>query len=49
MAMAVAGQDSICVKQKPSSTILPSELRRSLDDLGDGLFSDQSSPFTEMK
>ncbi|KAL4576004.1 hypothetical protein LXL04_012092 [Taraxacum kok-saghyz] len=28
MAMAVAGQDSICVKRKPSSTILPSELRR---------------------
>ncbi|KAL4581719.1 hypothetical protein LXL04_006246 [Taraxacum kok-saghyz] len=49
MAMAVAGQDSICVKQKPSSTILPSELRRSLDDLGDSLFLDRSSPFTEMK
>ena len=47
--MAVGGQDLICVKQKPSSTIPPSELRRYLDDLGDSLFSDQRSPVIERK
>ncbi|CAI9259427.1 unnamed protein product [Lactuca saligna] len=44
VGMAVGGQDLICVKQKPSSTISPAELRRYLDDLGDSLFSDGRSP-----
>lgn len=42
--MAVGGQDLICVKQKPSSTISPADLRGYLDDLGDSLFSDGRSP-----
>ncbi|KAL4591159.1 hypothetical protein LXL04_004109 [Taraxacum kok-saghyz] len=49
VGLAVGGQDLICVKQKPSSTIPPSELRRYLDDLGDSLFSDQRSPVIERK
>ncbi|KAI3523581.1 hypothetical protein L1887_01807 [Cichorium endivia] len=50
VGMAVGGQDLICVKQKPSSTIPPSELRGYLDDLGDSLFSDGRSPsLIEMK
>jgi hypothetical protein len=42
--MAVGGQDLVCVKQKPSSTIPPADLRRHLEDLGDFLFSDGRSP-----
>ncbi|KAI3515244.1 hypothetical protein L1887_14046 [Cichorium endivia] len=50
VGMAVGGQDLICVKQKPSSTIPPSELRGYLDDLGDSLFSNGRSPsLIEMK
>ncbi|KAI3515246.1 hypothetical protein L1887_14048 [Cichorium endivia] len=50
VGMTVGGQDLICVKQKPSSTIPPSELRGYLDDLGDSLFSNGRSPsLIEMK
>jgi hypothetical protein len=42
--MAVGGQDLICVKQKPSSTSPPAEVRKHLEDLGDYLFSDRRSP-----
>ncbi|KAF5962087.1 hypothetical protein HYC85_003296 [Camellia sinensis] len=42
--MAVGGQDLLCVKQKPSSTIPPAELKGYLEDLGDCLFSDGTSP-----
>ncbi|XP_006647301.1 MACPF domain-containing protein At1g14780-like [Oryza brachyantha] len=38
--MAVGGQDVICVKQSPSSTISPTDLKLHLEDLGDFLFSD---------
>ncbi|KAG8058850.1 hypothetical protein GUJ93_ZPchr0002g23526 [Zizania palustris] len=38
--MAVGGQDVICVKQSPSSTIPPADLKLHLEDLGDFLFSD---------
>ncbi|PWA97566.1 membrane attack complex component/perforin (MACPF) domain-containing protein [Artemisia annua] len=44
VGMAVGGQDLISVKQKPSSTIPPRELKRYIDDLGDSLFSDGRSP-----
>ncbi|KAM0052893.1 putative MACPF domain-containing protein CAD1/NSL1 [Helianthus debilis subsp. tardiflorus] len=44
VGMGVGGQDVICVKQKPSSTISPTELRGYLEDLGDCLFSDGASP-----
>ncbi|KAI3823121.1 hypothetical protein L1987_04551 [Smallanthus sonchifolius] len=44
VGMAVGGQDLICVKQKPSSTISSAELRGYLDDVGDCLFSDGRSP-----
>ena len=44
VGMAVGGQDLICVKQKPSSTIPSGELKRYIDDLGDSLFSDGRSP-----
>ncbi|XP_071720201.1 MACPF domain-containing protein At1g14780-like [Rutidosis leptorrhynchoides] len=44
VGMGVGGQDIICVKQKPSSTIQPAELRGYLDDLGDIIFSDGASP-----
>lgn len=44
VGMGVGGQDVICVKQKPSSTISPAELRGYLEDLGDCLFSDGASP-----
>lgn len=44
VGMAVGGQDLVCVKQKPSSTIPPADLRRHLEDLGDFLFSDGRSP-----
>ncbi|EAZ23020.1 hypothetical protein OsJ_06716 [Oryza sativa Japonica Group] len=38
--MAVGGQDVICVKQSPSSTISSADLKLHLEDLGDFLFSD---------
>ncbi|KAI4344871.1 hypothetical protein L6164_012058 [Bauhinia variegata] len=44
IGMAVGGQDVISVKQKESSKIPPSDLRRYLEDLGDFLFSDARSP-----
>ncbi|KAL7177072.1 hypothetical protein ACSBR2_030408 [Camellia fascicularis] len=44
VGMAVGGQDLLCVKQKPSSTIPPAELKGYLEDLGDCLFSDGTSP-----
>ncbi|KAG6475304.1 MACPF domain-containing protein At4g24290-like isoform X1 [Zingiber officinale] len=42
--VAIGGQDVICVKQSPSSTISSAELKMHLEDLGDFLFSDGSSP-----
>ncbi|GER32669.1 MAC/Perforin domain-containing protein [Striga asiatica] len=45
--MAVGGQDLLCVKQKPSSPIPPAELKGYLEELGDCLFSDASSPILE--
>lgn len=44
VGMGVGGQDVICVKQKPSSTMSPADLRGYLEDLGDCLFSDGASP-----
>ncbi|XAR58187.1 hypothetical protein NMG60_11026600 [Bertholletia excelsa] len=44
VGMAVGGQDLICLKQKPTSTIPPAELKGYLEDLGDCLFSDGMSP-----
>ncbi|XP_023004966.1 MACPF domain-containing protein At1g14780-like [Cucurbita maxima] len=41
---AIGGQDLISVRQRPSSSIPPAELRRHLEDLGDILFSDKRSP-----
>ncbi|KAK1435319.1 hypothetical protein QVD17_01080 [Tagetes erecta] len=49
VGMAVGGQDLICVKQKPSSTISSADLRGYLDDLGDNLFSDGGSPLIDWK
>ncbi|KAI7741637.1 hypothetical protein M8C21_017646 [Ambrosia artemisiifolia] len=45
VGMGVGGQDVICVKQKPSSTISPTELRGYLEDLGD-FFSRMLQPHT---
>lgn len=44
VGMGVGGQDIICVKQKPTSTISPTDLRGYLEDLGDSLFLDGASP-----
>nr|XP_043610295.1 MACPF domain-containing protein At1g14780-like [Erigeron canadensis] len=44
VGMGVGGQDIICVKQKPSSTISATDLRGYLEDLGDCLFLDGASP-----
>ncbi|KAK3004387.1 hypothetical protein RJ639_018250 [Escallonia herrerae] len=44
VGIAVGGQDLLCVKQKSSSVIPRSQLRRCLEDLGDCLFSDGTSP-----
>ncbi|THU49736.1 hypothetical protein C4D60_Mb06t12680 [Musa balbisiana] len=41
--MAIGGQDVICVRQSPSSTISSAELKVHLEDLGDYLFSDGNS------
>lgn len=49
VGMGVGGQDVICIKQRPSSTIPPSELKGYLEDLGDILFSDGMSPLQERK
>nr|XP_016515197.1 PREDICTED: MACPF domain-containing protein At1g14780-like [Nicotiana tabacum] len=49
VGMGVGGQDLLCVKQKPSSGVPPAELKGYLDDLGDCLFSDGTSPLPEMK
>ncbi|BFG15567.1 hypothetical protein CerSpe_018410 [Prunus speciosa] len=42
VGMAVGGQDLVCVRQKSSSPVPPSDVRRHLEDLGDFLFSDGS-------
>ncbi|CAM8921147.1 hypothetical protein QQ045_032233 [Rhodiola kirilowii] len=42
VGMAIGGQDVICVRQRPSSTIPTADLRRHLEDLGDSIFSDRS-------
>lgn len=47
VGMGVGGQDLLCVKQKPSSTFPPAELKAHLDHLGDCLFSDEASPLPE--
>ncbi|KAF8402198.1 hypothetical protein HHK36_013150 [Tetracentron sinense] len=44
VGMAVGGQDIVCVRQKPSSSIPAAELKEHLEDLGDSLFSDGRSP-----
>lgn len=49
MGMAVGGQDLICIKQKSSSKIPASELKGHLEDLGDILFSDGTSPLQDRK
>ncbi|KAM3327387.1 MACPF domain-containing protein [Capsicum chacoense] len=49
VGMGVGGQDLLCVKQKPSSAVPPAELKAHLDDLGDCLFSDDTSPLPEWK
>ncbi|KAL2456944.1 MACPF domain-containing protein [Forsythia ovata] len=49
VGMAVGGQDLLCVKQRPSSPIPPAELKGCLEDLGDCLFSDTSSPILDRK
>ncbi|KAM7277589.1 hypothetical protein ACFE04_004723 [Oxalis oulophora] len=46
VGLAVGGQDLICVRQDPSSSISPADLRRHLEDLGDFLFSDGKSSTT---
>jgi hypothetical protein len=43
VGLAVGGQDLVCVRQEPSSSISPADLRRHLEDLGDFLFSDGKS------
>ncbi|CAH9108783.1 unnamed protein product [Cuscuta europaea] len=47
VGMGVGGHDLLCVKQRPSSAIPPAELKGYLDDLGDYLFSDGTSPLPE--
>ncbi|XP_047312026.1 MACPF domain-containing protein At4g24290-like [Impatiens glandulifera] len=44
VGMTVGGQDLVCVKQRASSSIPPSELRGYLEDIGDCLFSDGENP-----
>ncbi|KAF5736615.1 MAC/Perforin domain-containing protein isoform 1 [Tripterygium wilfordii] len=44
VGLAVGGQDLICVKQKHSSPVPPTDLKKHLEDLGDYLFSDGGSP-----
>ncbi|OWM70943.1 hypothetical protein CDL15_Pgr013124 [Punica granatum] len=43
VGMAIGGQDLICIRQRPSSQIHPTDLRRHLQDIGDYLFSDGKS------
>ncbi|KAK9146037.1 hypothetical protein Sjap_005940 [Stephania japonica] len=40
VGMGVGGQDVICVRQKPSSSIPTTELKRYFEELGDSWFSD---------
>ncbi|KAL3641658.1 hypothetical protein CASFOL_012473 [Castilleja foliolosa] len=47
VGMAVGGQDLLCLKQRQTSTIPPAELKGYLEELGDCLFSDTSSPILE--
>lgn len=49
VGMAIGGQDLICIKQKSSSKIPASELKGHLEDLGDILFSDGTSPLQNRK
>lgn len=44
VGLAIGGQDLFCVKQSPSSTIPPGELKGYLEDVGDCLFADGMSP-----
>ncbi|KAF9590726.1 hypothetical protein IFM89_037121 [Coptis chinensis] len=43
VGMAVGGQDVVCVRQKPSSSIPPPRPEKHLEDLGDSWFSDGRS------
>ncbi|KAF9612097.1 hypothetical protein IFM89_038076 [Coptis chinensis] len=43
VGMAVGGQDVVCVRQKPSSSIPAPDLKAHLEDLGDSWFSDGRS------
>ncbi|KAK1319500.1 MACPF domain-containing protein [Acorus calamus] len=43
VGMAIGGQDVVCVRQKPSSSIPSAELKDHLENLGDFLFSDGRS------
>lgn len=43
VGMAIGGQDLICLRQRPSSQIPSTDLRRNLQDIGDFLFSDGKS------
>ncbi|EPS61818.1 hypothetical protein M569_12969, partial [Genlisea aurea] len=47
VGMAIGGQDLICVKQTSSSPIPPAELKGYLEELGDCLFSDATSPILD--
>uniref|UniRef100_A0A7N0U3X7 MACPF domain-containing protein n=2 Tax=Kalanchoe fedtschenkoi TaxID=63787 RepID=A0A7N0U3X7_KALFE len=49
VGMAIGGQDVICVRQMPSSTIPTTDLRRHLEDLGDSIFSDRSPTLLQRK
>ncbi|XP_042503817.1 MACPF domain-containing protein At4g24290-like [Macadamia integrifolia] len=40
VGMGVGGQDLVCVRQKPFSSVPPADLKGYLEDLGDRLFSD---------
>ncbi|GLJ13009.1 hypothetical protein SUGI_0203290 [Cryptomeria japonica] len=43
VGVEIGGQDVVFVRQSPSSTITPAELKRHLEKLGDQLFSDDYS------
>ncbi|XP_068660938.1 MACPF domain-containing protein At4g24290-like [Aristolochia californica] len=43
VGMALGGQDIICVRQRPSSSVAAAELKGHLEDLGDYMFSDGKS------
>ncbi|GAB2227877.1 hypothetical protein Droror1_Dr00009705 [Drosera rotundifolia] len=44
VGVGVGGQDLICVRQQPSSTMSTAELRANLEDVGDAIFSDGDYP-----